>query len=297
MQIILGNGSHELLMQLAQVFAGPGVEVVYPQYGFAVFAIATRAAGATACVVPALPRGHAMRRGHDLQAIGASITTNTRLVYLANPNNPTGTWYPADAFAAFMATVPHDVIVVVDEAYAECADAPDYASALALLDRHPNLVVTRTFSKAYALAGARAGYAIAHPGLVAVMERVRESFNLNAVALAAAEAALGDREHLRRTTAANATQRIALTQALRERGWRVSPSQANFVLVDFGARTAEIESALLAAHVVLRPMGGYGLPECLRVTVGDDAGNRRLLAALDGIVPAIAPAIVPGITP
>lgn len=282
-QIILGNGSHELLMQLAQVFVGPGVDVVMSQFGFAVFSIATQAVGATPRVVPALPRDAAMPRGHDLAAIQAAITPATRLVYLANPNNPTGTWFPPEVFAAFMARVPGDVVVVVDEAYAEVATAADFSSALPLLGAHRNLVVTRTFSKAYALAGLRIGYAIAHPGLVAVLERVRESFNLNVAALAAAEAALGDDGHLRSTTARNTEQREALAQALRKRGWAVSPSQTNFLLVEFGTRTSRIEAGLLADGIVLRPMAGYGLPECSRISVGNADENRRLLAALDAI--------------
>src|SRR5690606_20335042 len=162
-QLVLGNGSHELLMQLAQAFAGPGVDVVASRFGFAVYAIAARAVGARLRVAPALPREDAMPRGHDLRAIAAAITPATRLVYLANPNNPTGTWYPHDAFAAFMSSVPDHAVVVVDEAYAETADAPDFGSALPLLAAHRNLVVTRTFSKAHALAGLRVGYAVAHP--------------------------------------------------------------------------------------------------------------------------------------
>ena len=282
-QLLLGNGSHELLMQLAQVFAGPGDEVVAPQYGFAVFALATQAAGATLRVAPALPRDHAMPRGHDLDAIAAAITPRTRLVYLANPNNPTGTWFGGEAFAEFLARVPTDVLVVVDEAYAECADAPDYRSALPLLDEHPNLVLTRTFSKAYALAGLRVGYAVAHPGLIAVMERVRESFNVNLVGLAAVEAALGDDEHLRWTLARNAEQRAALADALRERRLFVHPSQTNFLLVEFGDDVPRLEGALLERGVVLRPMAGYGLPTCSRITVGTADENRRLLAALDEV--------------
>ncbi len=285
-QIILGNGSHELLMQLAQVFAGPGVDVVMSQFGFAVFPIATRAVGATARVAPTLPLGDAMPRGHDLDAILTTITPATRLVYLANPNNPTGTWFAPDALAAFLAQMPDNVVVVVDEAYAELADAPDFVSALSLLAGHRNLVVTRTFSKAYALAGLRVGYAMGHPELIAVLERVRESFNLNVVALAAAEAALGDAEHLRSTSARNAEQRVVLARALRERGWPVSPSQTNFLLVEFGAQTAQVEAGLLADGIVLRPMAGYGLPECLRITVGTAAENQRLLAALDGLASA-----------
>ncbi|HVI57628.1 MAG TPA: histidinol-phosphate transaminase [Luteimonas sp.] len=283
-QVVLGNGSHELLMQLAQVFAGPGVDVVFSQYGFAVFAIATRAAGADARVAPALPADAPMPRGHDLDAIAAAITPATRLVYLANPNNPTGTWFGRDALASFMARAPRDAIVVVDEAYAEIADAPDFGSALALLPAHRNLVVTRTFSKAYALAGLRVGYAIGHPDVVALLERVRESFNVGVVALAAAEAALGDGEWLRDTLAANARERARLADALHERGWPVAPSQTNFLLVEFGDRTARIEAALLARGVVLRPMAGYGLPQCSRISVGTPEENRALLAALDEVL-------------
>jgi histidinol-phosphate aminotransferase len=281
--LLLGNGSHELLMQFAQVFAGPGEEVVASAFGFAVYALAAQAAGARLRLASALPREHAMPRGHDLAAVLEAIGPRTKLVYLANPNNPTGTWFGADAFAQCLARVPEQVIVVVDEAYAEFADAPDYASALPLVPRHPNLVVTRTFSKAYALAGLRVGYAVAHPQLIAVMERVRESFNVNALGLAAAQSALADGAHLAQSVAANAQQRAALAQALQARGWSVSPSQTNFLLVELGPDASRIETALLARGVVLRPMGGYGLPECLRITVGTEGQNARLLAALDEV--------------
>lgn len=282
-QIILGNGSHELLMQLAQVFAGPGGDVVVPEYGFAVFAIAARAVGARVITARALPVDAAMPRGHDLDAIADAITAETRLVFVANPNNPTGTWFSPDQFAAFMARVPGHVIVVVDEAYAELVDAADYASALGMLAGHRNLLVTRTFSKAYALAGLRIGYAIAHPGLVAVLERIRESFNLGTIALAAAEAALADASHLRRSVKANALRRGALKLALQQRGWQVSPSQTNFLLVEFGPDARRIDAVLLSEGVVLRPMEGYGLPTCLRISVGSDEENTRLLAALDKV--------------
>ncbi|HEY0503843.1 MAG TPA: histidinol-phosphate transaminase [Lysobacter sp.] len=285
-QILLGNGSHELLMQLAQVFAGPGDDVVFSRYGFAVFALATQAAGANRVVVDALPDDHPhMPLGHDLDAIAAAITPATKLVYLANPNNPTGTWFGRQAFAAFMAKVPAETIVVMDEAYAEMADADaDAATALPLLPTYPNLLLTRTFSKAYGLAGLRVGYLMGAPGLVAVMERLRESFNVNGPALAACEAALGDTAHLQRSCQGNAAERAALTDALRQRGLRVYPSQTNFVLVRFGPRTSRIEADLTARGVVLRPMGGYGLPECLRITVGNAGENRRLLAALDEVL-------------
>lgn len=283
-RILLGNGSHELLMQFAQVFAGVGDEVVASQYGFAVYALAAQAAGAALQLAPALPRHHAMPRGHDLDALRAAITPRTRLVYLANPNNPTGTWYSAADFETFLADVPAQVLVVVDEAYVEFVDAPDYASALPLLATHPNLIVTRTFSKAHALAGLRVGFAIAHPEIIAVLERVRESFNVNAPGLAAAEAALGDTAHLAAGVAGNRVQRQALAEALRARGLVASPSQTNFLLVEFGEATARIEAALLARGVILRPMGGYGLGDCLRITVGTADDNARLLAALDEVL-------------
>jgi histidinol-phosphate aminotransferase len=285
-QILLGNGSHELLMLLGQVFAGPGEEVAFSRYGFAVFSLATQAAGATARIVEALPRDHArMPLGHDLDGLAAAITDRTKLVYLANPNNPTGTWFGREAFAAFMRQIPREVIVVMDEAYAEMASAEaDAATALPWLAAYPNLVLTRTFSKAYGLAGLRVGYLIGAPGLVAVMERLRESFNVNGPALAACEAALGDQAHLQWACARNAEQRKALTDSLELRGLRVYPSQTNFVLVEFGSRTAQIEADLVARGVVLRPMGGYGLPDCLRITIGSVEENRRLLAALDAVL-------------
>jgi histidinol-phosphate aminotransferase len=287
--ILLGNGSHELLMQFAQVFAGPGVDVVVSQFGFAVYAIAAQCAGATLRVAPCNADDHPMPRGHDLDAVAAAITPATRLLYLANPNNPTGTWYGADDFAVFMAKVPADIVVVVDEAYAEFVDAPDWASALTKQARFPNLIVTRTFSKAYALAGLRIGFAIAHPGLIAVMERVRESFNVNSAGLAAAEAALGDEEHLEWIIARNTEQRDFLADALRTRGLTVFPSQTNFLLVQFAEpgdnlRVAAIEAELCKIGVVLRPMVGYGLGHCLRITVGNADENRRLLAGLDKVL-------------
>lgn len=282
--IVLGNGSHELLMQCAQVFAGPDDAVVASQFGFAVYALAAQATGATLIAATANPHDHAMPRGHDLDALLAAIDARTKLVYLANPNNPTGTWFGGEAFAAFLAVVPARVLVVVDEAYAEYVDAADYASALPLLAAHPNLIVTRTFSKAYGLAGARVGYALAHPDCIAVMERVRESFNVNALALAAAEAALGDEGHLRAALEDNRVQRQALAAALHAWGLPVTPSQTNFLLVEFGPETARVEAELIRRGIVVRPVAGYGLADCLRITVGTAEENARLLVALGTIL-------------
>lgn len=280
-RIALGNGSHELLMLLAQCFADPAHSVVFSQYGFAVFPIATAAAGAQPIRVPALPREHAAAPfGHDLDALAGAVREDTRLVYLANPNNPTGTWFDDAALAAFLARVPREVLVVVDEAYHEFADAPGLGGALPLAGRHPNLIVTRTFSKAYALAGLRVGYLLADPSVVAVIERLRESFNLNAVALAGAEAALADREHLQRSRTLNASERAWLVEALVARGYACLPTQTNFVLVDLRRAAGDLERHLFERGVIVRPMGGYGLPQTLRISIGSRGENERLLSAL-----------------
>jgi histidinol-phosphate aminotransferase len=280
-RIALGNGSHELLILIAQCFADPAHSIVFSQYGFAVFPIATAATGAIALLVPALPATHATAPyGHDLDALASAVRADTRIVYIANPNNPTGTWFDDAAFDRFIARVPRDVIVVVDEAYAEYVDVPGLSGALRLADRYPNLVVTRTFSKAYALAGLRVGYLIAHPSVVAVIERLRESFNVNNVALAAAEAALADDDHLAKARAFNRSERDWLGGALAAHGYRVLPSQTNFVMIDLGRDAAGLERHLFERGVVVRPMGGYGLPQTLRISVGSRAENQRLLDAL-----------------
>ena len=280
-RIALGNGSHELLILIAQSFADAAHSIVFSQYGFAVFPIATAVTGAVALRVPALPRMHATAPfGHDLDAMAAAVRGDTRIVYVANPNNPTGTWFDDAGFDRFIARVPRDVLVVVDEAYAEYVDAPGLSSALRLADRHPNLIVTRTFSKAYALAGLRVGYLIAHPSVVSVVERPRESFSVNNIALAAAQAALADRAHLARAKEWNAAERAWLAGELSSRGYRVLPSQTNFVLVDLGRDAAPFERHLFERGVIVRPMGGYGLGESVRISIGSRAENRRLLDAL-----------------
>lgn len=280
-RVALGNGSHELLMMLAQCFADAAHSVVFSQYGFAVYPIATAAAGARPLCVPALPRAHAAAPlGHDLDAMAAAVRVDTRLVYLANPNNPTGTWFDDTGLERFLERVPRDVIVVVDEAYNEYVDAPGLTTALKFVDRHPNLVVARTFSKAYALAGLRAGYLVGDASVVAVLERLRESFNVNSLALAGAEAALADREYLDRVRAFNASERAWLVGELAKRGYASLPSQTNFVLVDLGRDAAQLERHLFERGVIVRPMIGYGLPQTLRISVGSRAENERLLDAL-----------------
>lgn len=281
-RIALGNGSHELLMLLAQCFADAKHSIVFSQFGFAVFPIATAAAGARAVCVPALPRNHrAAPLGHDLEAMAEAIRADTRIVYLANPNNPTGTWFDDAALAAFLAKVPGNVLVVVDEAYHEYVDAPGLSTALPFADRFPNLTVTRTFSKAYGLAGVRVGYLIAHPSVVSVLERLRESFNVNNVALTGAAAALADKPWLAKARAFNRAEREWLRGELLERGYRCLPSQTNFLLCVLPRDAARLEHHLFERGVIVRPMGGYGLPRTLRISVGSRVENRRLLHALE----------------
>lgn len=280
-RIALGNGSHELLMLVAQCFADAAHSVVFSQYGFAVFPIATAAVGAQAIRVPALPRDHASAPfGHDLNAMAAAIRADTRLVYLANPNNPTGTWFGDAELERFLDCVPAHVLVVVDEAYHEYVDAAGLTTAQKFADRYPNLIVTRTFSKAYALAGLRIGYLVAHASVVAVLERLRESFNVNSLALAGAEAALADTEHLAYVHAFNVSERGWLVAALTARGYACVPSQTNFVLVDLERDAAELERHLFERGVIVRPMGGYGLAHTVRISIGSRTENERLLKAL-----------------
>lgn len=279
--IVLGNGSHELLMMLAQCFASPQTSIVHSQYGFAVFAIAAAAVGAETICVAALAADHpSAPYGHDLAALAAAVADNTRLLYLANPNNPTGTWFEQVALEECLQQVPRSCLVVLDEAYHEFAEVGVAASAAKLLAEYPNLVITRTFSKAYALAGLRIGYALAHPTVVAVLERMRESFNVNALGLVAAEAALLDQDHLQRVRAFTGSEREWLREQLAARGFPSLPSQTNFLLIEVGQDAAALDQHLFSRGVIVRPMTGYGLGHMLRISVGAREENQRLLEAL-----------------
>lgn len=280
-QITLGNGSHELLMLIAQCFADAQSSVVFSEFGFAVFPIATAAAGARPIRVAALPRAHStMPLGHDLDAMAAAVRADTRVVYVANPNNPTGTWFEDDALETFLARLPATTLVVIDEAYHEYVDAPGLSSALRFCSTYPNLIVTRTFSKAYALAGLRIGHAISSAPVAAILERLRESFNANTLALVAARAALADHAHVEQSRTCNTAERQWLGQRLIALGLRVLPSQTNFLLVDFSTDAASTEKALFERGIIVRPMSGYGLPHCLRISVGTREENERLLECL-----------------
>jgi histidinol-phosphate aminotransferase len=279
--VLLGNGSHEILMMIAQAFAQSGDDIVFSEFGFAVFAIACAAAGANAIRVPALPIHDAQARGHDLPALARAISTKTKIVFLANPNNPTGTCFSDGELDAFIAQVPENVLVVVDEAYFEYARTPTWTSARRLISNFPNVLLTRTFSKAYALAGLRIGYAIGDAGVIGLLDRLRESFNVNALALIAAQAALTDLEHMRKAVDIVAAARERVREMATDMGIFAHPSQTNFVLLDFAKDASLIEEKLMQQGVIVRPMRGYGLPACLRVSVASAAENQRFLDALE----------------
>ena len=275
--ITLGNGSNDILEIAAHAFVQKGEAVVYSQYSFAVYALATQGVGARAIVVPAV------KYGHDLDAMAAAIDADTRLVYVANPNNPTGTFIGAQEIEAFLNKVPANVIVVLDEAYNEYL-APEYQfESASWVRKYPNLVVSRTFSKAYGLAGLRVGFAIAQPAVTDLMNRIRQPFNVNSLAQAAAIAALNDKEFLAKGAENNAAGYKQLTAAFDELGLEYVPSFGNFVLVRVGddeQAGARVNLALLKQGVIVRPVGAYGLPQWLRISIGLPQENAAFIEAL-----------------
>ncbi len=282
--ITLGNGSNDVLVLLAETFLTGESEAVVSQYAFVVYQLAVQAVGATLRVAQANPAGHRQAYGHDLESMQSQITAKTRMIFIANPNNPTGTWLASDALEQFIGSVPDDVIIVVDEAYSEYVEESAYPNALEWVARFPNLVVTRTFSKIYGLAGLRVGYSVSHPDIAALLNRVRQPFNVNSLAQLAAIAALSDDGHVGRSRRINSEGLADLEKGLSELGFTVIPSVGNFVLVDMGQAAGRYYEALLQAGVIVRPVGNYGLPNHLRITVGLKEHNERLLAGLETIV-------------
>ena len=271
--IVLGNGSNDVLDMAARAFLSAGTSAVYSRHGFAVYPIATLTAGATGIEVPA------QHYGHDLAAMRAAIRDDTRVVWIANPNNPTGTFLSWAEIEAFLSDVPQHVLVVLDEAYGEYLPPEDRFDTVAWLARFPNLLITRTFSKAYGLAGLRVGYGLGDAAVIDLLNRVRHPFNVNLPALAAAEAALDDADFLARSYALNRAGMAQLVQGLTTLGLGYVPSKGNFLLVKVGD-AARVNAELLQRGVIVRPVGNYGLPEFLRVSVGLQAQNARFLEAL-----------------
>jgi histidinol-phosphate aminotransferase len=274
--LIFGNGSNEIIELIVRTFMRPEDDVVMSDQAFVIYRLVVQAAGGRGRAVP-------LRSfTHDVDAIAAAVTPQTRIVFLANPNNPTGTIFFQEDWERFLAAVPADVIIVMDEAYAEYVDDAAYPASLAALNAGHNVVILRTFSKIYGLAGLRVGYGIAAPALVELMDRVRQPFNVNSLAQIGARAALDDAAHVERSRACNREGMAYLKGECDRLGLELVPSWANFLLIRVG-EGARVYEELLRQGVIVRPMGIYGFPEHVRVTVGTAAENERFVRALERI--------------
>ena len=280
--ITLGNGSNDVLELVARAYVAPGDEVIFSEHAFAVYPIVTLGAGGVPVVAPA------QDWGHDLAAIADRITENTRVIFIANPNNPTGTWLKRDALQTFLDGVPERIIVVLDEAYCEYVDEAEYPNGLLWLERYPNLVVTRTFSKLFGLAGLRIGYAVAGQSITNVLNRIRQPFNVNSVAMEGALAVLEDGAYLARSRQVNTEGLRQLEVGLSSLGLAWIPSIGNFITFDTGGDAGSVFDRLLRRGVIVRPIGAYGMPCHLRVSVGTKAENQQFLEALSAVLKEIA---------
>lgn len=279
-QITLGNGSNDVLVLLAEAFLSAAHNAIYSQYSFAVYPIAIQAIGATHKMIPALGWDSESPLGCDLDAMVAAIDEQTRLIFIANPNNPTGSFLSKQALYQFIRQVPEDVIVVLDEAYLEYSPEAERVDGSLWLKEFPNLVVTRTFSKAYGLAGLRVGYSLSHPDIANVLNRIRQPFNVNSLALKAAEAAINDNDFIRQSMAVNSHGLTLLTDCCDDLNLRYVPSKGNFLLIDFQQDAMPIYEHLLHNGIITRPVANYGLSDSLRITIGTEAQMQRLTKLL-----------------
>jgi histidinol-phosphate aminotransferase len=275
--IVAGNGSNDLLELVASAFLAPGRSAVISRHAFAVYPLAIQARGARIISVAA------REYGHDLAAMAAAVTSDTRVIYVANPNNPTGTFAAGSELERFVASVPKEVVVVLDEAYTEYLPREQRYDSIPWLSRFPNLVIVRTLSKIYGLAGLRVGFGLMHAGVADLLNRVRQPFNVNSLALAAATAAIADTAFVQKSYELNRTGMAQLERGFRRLGLEYIPSFANFVTVRV-PDAARVYEGLLRRSVIVRPLGGYEMPEHLRVTVGLKEENEKFLSALEGIL-------------
>jgi histidinol-phosphate aminotransferase len=276
-QIVFGNGSNDILELAARAFLTAGCETIYSQHAFAVYPLVTQATGATGVVIPAKDFGH------DLRAMLTAITPKTHIIFVANPNNPTGTLLGKDELLAFLRQVPKNVLVVLDEAYDEYLSAAHQSEAISWLSEFENLIISRTFSKAYGLAGLRVGFGLMHADIADMMNRVRQPFNVNSVAQAAAVASLADDDFVSRSYALNQAGMLQLTQGLQKLGLEYIPSYANFVSFKI-ANAAAVNQKLLQNGVIVRPIANYEMSDYLRVSIGLFSENARFLEVLEQIV-------------
>ena len=283
-QITIGNGSNDVLDLVARSFLDGTAEAIYSQYAFMVYAMVTQACGAQAKVADAFSPDAAQPYGHDLDAMLTLIGDRTRLIFIANPNNPTGTWLQSDALKSFIEQVPDHIAIVIDEAYFEYVDMEQYPDSMQWLDQHSNLIVTRTFSKIYGIAGLRIGYSVSSPELCDLFNRVRQPFNANSLALAAARCALDDEAFVDASRRSNQQGLQSMQNWFGERGIDYIPSAGNFLTVRFGDNSAQIYQALLERGVIVRPVANYNMPDFLRISVGSKPQLERMFAILEDIL-------------
>lgn len=282
--ITLGNGSNDILDLIARVFLTAGRESVYSEHAFIVYAIATQSVGATARVAKAYPAESDKAYGHNLDEMKGLVTEKTAVVFIANPNNPTGTWTDLGELESFIKQIPSHVIVVLDEAYCEYLTQSGLVNTIDWLTKYPNLIITRTFSKAYGLAGLRVGYSVSHPDIADLLNRVRQPFNVNALALVAAEAALQDVAFIDESRRSNQQGLKALEAGFKQLKLSYIPSVGNFVAVDVGNEASKVYQGLLQEGVIVRPIAAYNMPNHLRISVGLAHENKKCLEALAKVV-------------
>ena len=283
-QITIGNGSNDVLDLVARSFLDSGAEAVFSRHAFMVYAMVTQACGARARIADAHAADGDQPYGHDLDAMLALAGDDTRLIFIANPNNPTGTWLKRNELEAFIEQVPDHIAIVVDEAYFEYVDLEEYPDSMQWLHRHPNLIVTRTFSKIYGIAGLRIGYSVSSPELCDLFNRVRQPFNGNTLALAAARAALDDDSFVDESRRVNAQGLKLMRDWFDNRGFDYIPSAGNFLSVNFGDNSDQVYRALLQRGVIVRPVANYELPDFLRISVGTRSQLEQLFSALEEIL-------------
>lgn len=279
-KVTLGNGSNDVLDLIARVFLGPGRESIYSEHAFVVYSIATQSVSATARIAKAIAVGESQAYGHDLTAMRALIGDKTAVVFIANPNNPTGTWLDPGELERFIKDLPAHIIVVLDEAYCEYSENYNASASIDWVQHYPNLIVTRTFSKAYGLAGLRMGYSISHPDIADLLNRVRQPFNVNSLALVAAQTALSDDAYIAETRKLNKQGLLQLEAGFTKLNLDYIPSRGNFIAVDVGTVASDVYESLLKEGVIVRPVATYGLPNHLRVSVGSAEQNEVLLQSL-----------------
>jgi len=285
--ITLGNGSNDVLDIIARVFLSEGREAIFSEYAFVVYAIATQAVNATARVAKAKPLGGDDAYGHDLATMAELLTDKTAVIFIANPNNPTGTWLDPAELETFIASVPKHIVVVLDEAYCEYLQPATGFDSMQWLAQYPNLIITRTFSKAYGLAGLRVGYAVSQPAVADLLNRIRQPFNVNSIALAAAEAALSDQAYIEQSRELNQQGLQQLADGFDRLGLTYIPSVGNFICVEVGDNSADVYQGLLKQGVIVRPVAAYNMPRHLRVSVGLAEQNMALLEALEKVLPSV----------